>query len=1128
MFIPKSISKIELREDSLVIDSKNFYYGKLTEDDKEILAAMISKGSKYLPLLYLNNKYILESIDGKKLNKVEYLSYLLECKRIKKAGVKESNTKIRPLTNIGNLEILEGDKCIYFGKEGKIFTESSNYEELRKYRINNDDDLIVIRKNGEVIAKGMVDNLKDNWDRFKDFIFDEETKKYVCEYNGDTYTIEKIIVESIKEGVRTYNLLGDIVKLDINNKVININGKDITFKRMDEIVRDTKNVNRIHKPVALLLYTDYKNGKLKKYDNYLVEEAKYPDKTVVDDLKLNAEEEEELNSLYDREIKGYICPNCGKKIPNILDWNRVFYKGWGTEYYCPYCGVNFSATEVRDTAVFKESWWEENGEKPVYTKDDYDHGKIDWESSVKDAYNNVNMKGDYPTIDEIQEYLENIGVTHDNTAEEAAETNNAIKATLKGLNFKYLDESAEDGVIMSCPMCNKTCMLSLSTKDANKVLDYQEGRLSGLIQDLFPNLNPVEREFIKTGYCPDCQELLFDTGISSDRIKEYIFEGDGTQVGDIAPKEDYIEPIVKPDEKAKKKAVDESVEENFKDMVMELHSYVDADPERISSDLKDAIKNNKLDDYLKSKAAMSDEEVNDFKERYLKESTIEEPLKEDVANITDIEYVIPNYTGGGVYVYTGKLKDGNYFLGSDDWFSNDNPNFTIRVVDTDPNMCKDDECWFDDWQKEHLVKDLSEEENREITKQILHWIIENKSDGNYQVDDMKRLLDVAEPKKIEEAVNIPQGSEEACAYIFRKYRDEYDSINEVRWDQDRINELFDEGGMEKVNSEFFLPGASATYRRDYKLLIYPQNIEKHEKEKEAKRKEKEEKEKNKKPRKPFTVADIIDRLNKDLNKDNIGAYPPSGQGDNTIKVRKIDERFGLRFYVQMTYEEIPYDSFAISFNNVLSKKFADKVQPIIDLNRGTYTRRLGSERVFPEDFVFYIYKYDDVDKLAEVMKQILNEPTKVEESLKVGDKISFYSNGYKSNGKFSNKRDIKMNTEVTKVFDNGAVSAKDPQGVKSFDYISPEEIVSINGKNNPKLEYFAKVYYSHDNGDHNHKWTKKEIEDFVKDDIEMGNDILTLDSDTLNMLYQFQHELYKADRDDGLLEEFVLNKVNYQ
>ena len=57
-------------------------------------------------------------------------------------------------------------------------------------------------------------------------------------------------------------------------------------------------------------------------------------------------------------------------------------------------------------------------------------------------------------------------------------------------------------------------------------------------------------------------------------------------------------------------------EDQFKDMVTELHGYVEADPKKISQDLKQAIQSKKLDDYLKSKAAMTDEEVSSFKEKY--------------------------------------------------------------------------------------------------------------------------------------------------------------------------------------------------------------------------------------------------------------------------------------------------------------------------------------------------------------------------------------------------------------------------------------------------------------------------------------------------------------------------------
>lgn len=69
------------------------------------------------------------------------------------------------------------------------------------------------------------------------------------------------------------------------------------------------------------------------------------------------------------------------------------------------------------------------------------------------------------------------------------------------------------------------------------------------------------------------------------------------------------------------KQMNESVDiDKFKEMVSELHSYIEAGPDKISRDLKAAIKSNKLEDYLKHKAAMSDEEISNFKKKYSSES----------------------------------------------------------------------------------------------------------------------------------------------------------------------------------------------------------------------------------------------------------------------------------------------------------------------------------------------------------------------------------------------------------------------------------------------------------------------------------------------------------------------------
>lgn len=66
--------------------------------------------------------------------------------------------------------------------------------------------------------------------------------------------------------MRKFKIFGDIIALNTEDKTIQINNNTpITFKRMDEIIQETKNVNRINKPIALLLYTDYKNGKINNY-----------------------------------------------------------------------------------------------------------------------------------------------------------------------------------------------------------------------------------------------------------------------------------------------------------------------------------------------------------------------------------------------------------------------------------------------------------------------------------------------------------------------------------------------------------------------------------------------------------------------------------------------------------------------------------------------------------------------------------------------------------------------------------------------------------------------------------------------------------------------------------------------
>ena len=60
-----------------------------------------------------------------------------------------------------------------------------------------------------------------------------------------------------------------------------------------------------------------------------------------------------------------------------------------------------------------------------------------------------------------------------------------------------------------CPMCEREVILRLTNQQTMELEEYQH--YGGLIQDRMPSLDRFGREFLKTGYCPECQEMLFHT-----------------------------------------------------------------------------------------------------------------------------------------------------------------------------------------------------------------------------------------------------------------------------------------------------------------------------------------------------------------------------------------------------------------------------------------------------------------------------------------------------------------------------------------------------------------------------------------------------------------------------------------
>lgn len=70
------------------------------------------------------------------------------------------------------------------------------------------------------------------------------------------------------------------------------------------------------------------------------------------------------------------------------------------------------------------------------------------------------------------------------------------------------------GIRRVCPMCQKEHELTLTEEELAMYELYMTG--VGNIQMLLPDLGAVEREFLITGYCHECQSLLFGSANKPD------------------------------------------------------------------------------------------------------------------------------------------------------------------------------------------------------------------------------------------------------------------------------------------------------------------------------------------------------------------------------------------------------------------------------------------------------------------------------------------------------------------------------------------------------------------------------------------------------------------------------------
>ncbi len=66
-------------------------------------------------------------------------------------------------------------------------------------------------------------------------------------------------------------------------------------------------------------------------------------------------------------------------------------------------------------------------------------------------------------------------------------------------------------ILRVCPMCGRFHALLLKKDEVDAVEKYRDS--GELIQNALPGFNPGEREFVKMGYCADCQSMLFGNRI---------------------------------------------------------------------------------------------------------------------------------------------------------------------------------------------------------------------------------------------------------------------------------------------------------------------------------------------------------------------------------------------------------------------------------------------------------------------------------------------------------------------------------------------------------------------------------------------------------------------------------------
>lgn len=248
--------------------------------------------------------------------------------------------------------------------------------------------------------------------------------------------------------------------------------------------------------------------------------------------------------------------------------------------------------------------------------------------------------------------------------------------------------------------------------------------------------------------------------------KEDTFEFDGTKNGNIIDSSDFCE-----EDEPYKVTLEESIESTtnwfsdwgidddaieaiIKDLTPWLAEHalsVEEDIERKIANFERAIAHRRGDieqrmrdiNYANERISKANREIEEHTYKVLELNKQIEDYVNTIAtlkaslNKSRFVSVEPEYTGGGIYLFTGRLADGNFFMA-------DTANYDVRVLTEDPNEptgmdalgITERNIDSVEWQEEHLVKDLTPDEAVEFFKEMLKWVEDNNPSGNYLGSDM--------------------------------------------------------------------------------------------------------------------------------------------------------------------------------------------------------------------------------------------------------------------------------------------------------------------------------------------------------------------------------------------------------